>query len=131
MLAYNSNWTILWRCFPPNLATTPVPRLPHLAVSGGPGLSLLVPLLAGLLGLPLLLLEATVGQLTRSGPVRALERMVTLGQGLGLAMSLLSWATSLYSLVPLAWALKLLVASANSPLLWLDCRCHTLGINTT
>ena len=27
----------------------------------------------------------------RSGPVRALERMVTLGQGLGLAMSLLSW----------------------------------------
>merc|ERR1719234_2899934 len=48
--------------------------------------------------------------------------MVTLGQGLGLAMSLLSWVTSLYSLVPLAWALKLLFASTNSPLPWVDCR---------
>ena len=30
--------------------------------------------------------------------------------------------TSLYCLVPLAWALKLLFASTNSPLPWLDCR---------
>lgn len=48
--------------------------------------------------------------------------MVTLGQGLGVAMSLLSWTTSLHSLVPLAWALKLLVASTNNPLPWLHCR---------
>ena len=48
--------------------------------------------------------------------------MVTLGQGLGVAMSLLSWTTSLYSLVPLAWALKLLVASTNNPLPWIHCR---------
>ena len=115
-------------------------RLPHLALACGGCLPLLVLILGVFFALPVLLLEATVGQLTRfkaglasscleirlpdnlvqsfgsftiqdlhepfssralraatflrSGPVRALERMVTLGQGLGLAMSLLSWVTT-------------------------------------
>ena len=109
LLTYNCNWTILW-------------RLPYMMLTLGGGSFLLLVLIQSLLfGLPILLLECSIGQLTRSGPVRAMERMCTLSQGLGIAMSALSLLTSVYHSVVLAWALKLLASSANVPLVWTGC----------
>ena len=109
LLTYNCNWTIIW-------------RLPYMMLTLGGGSFLLLVLLQSLVfGLPLLLLESSIGQLTRSGPVRAMERMCTLSQGLGIAMSFLSLLTSVYNSVLLAWALRLLASSANVPLVWTGC----------
>ena len=109
MLAYNCDFNILW-------------RFPYMTLlCGGGSFLLVVIILTCLLGFPLLLLESSIGQLTRSGPVRAMERICTLCQGLGIAMSLVSFATSIYSNVFLAWSLKLLVASTSAPLRWKDC----------
>ena len=109
VLTYNCNWATLW-------------RLPYMILTLGGGTFLLLVFIQSLLfGLPILLLECSIGQLTRSGPVRAMERMCTLSQGVGMAMSLLSLLTSIYHTVILAWDLKLLVSSANVPLLWTNC----------
>ena len=109
MLAYHCNLNILW-------------RFPYMTLlCGGGSFLVVVVILTCLLGFPLLLLESSVGQLTRSGPVRAMERICTLSQGLGIAMSLASFTTSVYSNIFLAWSLKLLVASTNAPLRWEGC----------
>ena len=109
ILTYNCNWAVLW-------------RLPYMILTLGGGTFLLLVVLQSLVfGLPILLLESSIGQLTRSGPVRAMERMCTVSQGLGIAMSLLTLLTSVYHTVILAWALKLGVSSANVPLLWIKC----------
>ena len=108
-LVYNSHFNILW-------------RLPYMSLTcGGGAFLVIVIILSFMFGLPILIIESSIGQLTRSGPVRAMERVCSLAQGLGIAMSVLAFLTTVYYSVLTAWALKLLVTSANVPLLWKSC----------
>ena len=88
---------------------------------GGGAFVILVIILSFMFGLPVLVLEASLGQMTRSGPVRAMERVCSLAQGLGVAMSSLTFLTSVTTSVLGAWSLKLMAASSNVPLLWMSC----------
>ena len=108
-IVYNMHLNILW-------------RFPYMTLAcGGGAFVLLVILLSIVFGLPMLVLEASLGQMTRSGPVRAMERVCSLAQSLGVAVSSLTFMTSVYTSVLGAWSLKLMAASSNVPLLWMSC----------
>ena len=108
-IVYNMHLNILW-------------RFPYMILScGGGAFVILVIILSFMFGLPMLVLEASLGQMTRSGPVRAMERVCSLAQGLGVAMSSLTFLTSVYTSLLGAWSLKLMAASSNVPLLWTSC----------
>ena len=108
-LVYNSHHQILW-------------RLPYMILTcGGGAFFTLVIVLSIVFGAPMLLLESSLGQLTRSGPVRAMERVCSLGQGLGIAMSVLTYLSTLVTSVLTSWSLKLMVTSASVPPVWSQC----------
>ena len=108
-IVYNMHLNILW-------------RFPYMILScGGGAFVILVIILSFMFGLPVLFLEASLGQMTRSGPVRAMERLCSLAQGLGVAMAGLTLLTSVYTSLLGAWALRLMAASSNVPLLWMTC----------
>ena len=108
-IVYNMHLNILW-------------RFPYMILAcGGAAFVILVIILSFMFGLPILVMEASLGQMTRSGPVRAMERICSLAQGLGVAMASLTFLTSVYTSVLGAWALKLMAASSNVPLLWMSC----------
>ena len=109
MLTYSVNFNTLW-------------RLPYVSlVCGGGTFLLAVSLLLVVAAVPLLIMETAVGQMTRSGPVRAMGRMCTVAQALGVAMAFLSYISVTYYSVLLSWTLHYTVASTNRPLRWEGC----------
>ncbi|XP_078410502.1 sodium- and chloride-dependent GABA transporter ine isoform X1 [Cetorhinus maximus] len=74
-----------------------------------------------LCGIPLLLMEFTIGQFTCLGPVHALAKLCPLLKGVGVATVVISFLLCTYYNVIIAWALYYLFNSLQSSLPWQSC----------
>ncbi|XP_020371662.1 sodium- and chloride-dependent GABA transporter 1-like [Rhincodon typus] len=97
-------------------------RFPYLCYKSGGG-AFLIPYLVMLLlcGIPLLLMEFTVGQFTHLGPVHALAKFCPLLKGVGAATVVISFLLCTYYNVIITWALYYLFNSFGSSLPWQSC----------
>eukprot|EP00064_Thunnus_orientalis_P006926 superscaffoldBa00000745_g6945 len=97
-------------------------RFPYLCYSSGGG-AFMIPylIMVFLCGIPLLVMEFTVGQYTRLGPVHALAKVCPLLKGVGLATVVISFVFSTYYNVLMTWALFYLFNSFGATLPWKSC----------
>ncbi|KAI1293823.1 Sodium- and chloride-dependent GABA transporter 2 [Halotydeus destructor] len=81
-------------------------RFPYLAFENGGG-AFVIPyiIMIFLIGIPILLLETSLGQYTAMGPVHAYANLSPLFQGLGVASIITSGLIAIYYNVILAWSL--------------------------
>lgn len=79
-----------------------------------------------LLALPLVLLEQSLGQYTRNGPLTCWGFAPAL-KGIGIAMVILSAFVTLYYNVIIAWALYYLFLSLRTTLPWQNCPWNPAG----
>ncbi|NXR00542.1 SC6A7 protein, partial [Sagittarius serpentarius] len=93
-------------------------RFPYLCYRNGGGV-FLIPYFIMLLvmGLPLFLMELSLGQYGAAGPI-AVWKCCPLLKGIGIAMLIVSSLVSLYYNVIIAWAFYYLGSSFQSPLPW-------------
>ncbi|XP_037643798.1 sodium- and chloride-dependent GABA transporter 3-like [Sebastes umbrosus] len=110
-------------------------RFPYLCYKNGGG-AFLVPygLLAVVCGIPLFLLETSVGQFTQEGFITSWRKLCPLAQGIGFGSLIISYSCFIYVLIE-AWALFYLVFSFRSQLLWATCEnawntANCLGLQT-
>ncbi|XP_067862103.1 sodium- and chloride-dependent GABA transporter ine-like [Heptranchias perlo] len=97
-------------------------RFPYLCYRSGGGAFLLPYLIMLLLcGIPLLLMEFTIGQYTCLGPVHALAKICPLLKGVGVATVVISFLLCTYYNVIITWALYYLFNSFQSSLPWKSC----------
>uniref|UniRef100_A0A4W6C9Z5 Transporter n=1 Tax=Lates calcarifer TaxID=8187 RepID=A0A4W6C9Z5_LATCA len=96
-------------------------RFPYLCYKNGGG-AFLVPycLLAVVCGIPLFLLETSVGQYTQEGFITCWRKLCPLAQGIGYGYLIINLYAFSYILVQ-AWALFYLVFSFRSQLPWASC----------
>ncbi|XP_045907887.1 sodium- and chloride-dependent GABA transporter 3-like [Micropterus dolomieu] len=96
-------------------------RFPYLCYKNGGG-AFLVPygLLAVVCGIPLFLLETSVGQYTQEGFITSWRKICPLAQGIGFGQLTISLCFFIYVLIE-AWALFYLVFSFRSQLPWAHC----------
>ncbi|XP_068605321.1 sodium- and chloride-dependent GABA transporter 3-like [Brachionichthys hirsutus] len=96
-------------------------RFPYLCYKNGGG-AFLVPygLFAVFIGLPLFLLEISVGQYTQEGFITCWRKLCPLGKGIGVGQMLILFYGNTYILIE-AWALFYLVFSFRSQLPWVTC----------
>uniref|UniRef100_H2RYW9 Transporter n=1 Tax=Takifugu rubripes TaxID=31033 RepID=H2RYW9_TAKRU len=96
-------------------------RFPYLCYRYGGG-AFLIPycLLAVIFGIPLFLLETSLGQFTQEGFVTCWRKVCPLAQGIGYAYLILKLYDFCYILVQV-WALFYLVSSFKSQLPWANC----------
>ncbi|XP_071348493.1 sodium- and chloride-dependent betaine transporter-like [Trachinotus anak] len=96
-------------------------RFPYLCYKNGGG-AFLVPygLLAVVCGIPLFLLESSVGQYTQEGFITCWRKLCPLAQGIGFGQLIMSLCAFIYILIE-AWALLYLVFSFRSQLPWASC----------
>ncbi|KAJ8253227.1 hypothetical protein GJAV_G00210490 [Gymnothorax javanicus] len=97
-------------------------RFPYLCYKNGGG-AFLVPYLLFLMlcGIPLFLLETSLGQFTSLGGVSAWRKICPLFGGLGYASQVMILHGCVYYIVILAWALFYLVESFQLDLPWAHC----------
>ncbi|XP_059843925.1 sodium- and chloride-dependent GABA transporter ine-like isoform X1 [Hypanus sabinus] len=97
-------------------------RFPYLCYRSGGG-AFIIPYLVMILlcGIPLLLLEYTIGQYTSLGPVHALAKICPLLKGVGVATVVISFLLCTYYNVIITWALYYLFNSFQSTLPWQSC----------
>uniref|UniRef100_A0A4W6CA21 Transporter n=1 Tax=Lates calcarifer TaxID=8187 RepID=A0A4W6CA21_LATCA len=110
-------------------------RFPYLCYKNGGG-AFLVPygLLAVVCGIPLFLLETSMGQYTQEGFITSWRKLCPLAQGIGFGELTISLCFFIYILIE-AWALFYLVFSFRSQLPWASCdniwnTAHCLGLQT-
>uniref|UniRef100_A0A8P4GE11 Transporter n=1 Tax=Dicentrarchus labrax TaxID=13489 RepID=A0A8P4GE11_DICLA len=110
-------------------------RFPYLCYKNGGG-AFLVPygLLAVVCGIPLFLLEASVGQYTQEGFITSWRKMCPLMQGIGYGQLMITLCFFIYILIEV-WALLYLVFSFRSQLPWASCEntwntANCLGLQT-
>ncbi|XP_071347699.1 sodium- and chloride-dependent GABA transporter 3-like [Trachinotus anak] len=108
-------------------------RFPYLCYKNGGG-AFLVPygLLAVVCGIPLFLLESSVGQYTQEGFITCWRKLCPLAQGIGYGLMMMKLYDFSYILVQV-WALFYLVFSFRSQLPWASCdntwnTAHCLGL---
>ncbi|XP_071347927.1 sodium- and chloride-dependent GABA transporter 3-like [Trachinotus anak] len=77
-------------------------------------------LLAVVCGIPLFLLESSVGQYTQEGFITCWRKLCPLAQGIGFGQLIMSLCAFIYILIE-AWALLYLVFSFRSQLPWASC----------
>ncbi|XP_015242449.1 PREDICTED: sodium- and chloride-dependent betaine transporter-like [Cyprinodon variegatus] len=96
-------------------------RFPYLCYRNGGG-AFLVPygLLAVVCGIPLFLLETSVGQFTQEGFITCWTKLCPLAQGIGVGQLMISLCFFIYILIE-AWALFYLLFSFRSHLPWASC----------
>ncbi|OAF67264.1 hypothetical protein A3Q56_05011 [Intoshia linei] len=96
-------------------------RFPYLCYKNG-GAVFFIPYICMLifLGIPIFLLELTIGQFTSRGPLNCWE-MAPLFKGIGVGMLLVSGSVAIYYNVIIAWAMFYMVASFKSVLPWTSC----------
>ncbi|XP_068605323.1 sodium- and chloride-dependent GABA transporter 3-like [Brachionichthys hirsutus] len=96
-------------------------RFPYLCYKNGGG-AFLVPygLFAVFIGLPLFLLEISVGQYTQEGFITCWDKLCPLAKGIGLGELMILFCNITYILIE-AWALFYLVFSFRSQLPWVTC----------
>nr|XP_045582340.1 sodium- and chloride-dependent GABA transporter ine-like isoform X2 [Procambarus clarkii] len=104
-------------------------RFPYLCYKSGGG-AFLIPyfIMLFICGIPLLLMELTVGQYTRRGPVAALEKICPLFKGAGVGSVVISFMLCTYYNVIIAWAIFYLVQSFYAELPWSNCN-STWAVN--
>ncbi|XP_019748349.1 sodium- and chloride-dependent GABA transporter 2-like [Hippocampus comes] len=97
-------------------------RFPYLCYKNGGG-AFLVPYLvfAVLCGVPLFLLETTMGQHTQEGAITCWRKLCPLAEGIGYGGELILLYTCMTYMVVLAWTLFYLFSSFKSPLPWSTC----------
>ncbi|XP_037122854.1 sodium- and chloride-dependent GABA transporter 3-like isoform X1 [Syngnathus acus] len=97
-------------------------RFPYLCYKNGGG-AFLVPYLvfAVTCGVPLFLLETTMGQHTQTGGVTCWRKICPLVEGIGYGGLLIQLYSCTTYIIILAWALFYLVFCFNSPLPWSTC----------
>jgi SNF family Na+-dependent transporter len=94
-------------------------RFPYLVYKWG-GAIFFIPYLLCLflLGLPMMMLEFSLGQVLQKGNIAVWEKLHPRLQGIGLASTLASYLITFYYNVIIAWALVYLCASFINPLPW-------------
>ncbi|XP_062860366.1 sodium- and chloride-dependent GABA transporter 3-like [Trichomycterus rosablanca] len=113
-------------------------RFPYLCYRNGGGVFLIPYLVFALTcGLPLFLLETTMGQYTQEGSITCWKRICPLAEGLGYAGQVIELYSCMYYIIILAWALLYLVLSFKSQLPWTSCdnywntdACVVIGSNS-
>ncbi|KAM6932895.1 sodium- and chloride-dependent GABA transporter 2-like [Xenentodon cancila] len=97
-------------------------RFPYLCYKNGGG-AFLVPYLvfAIICGVPLFLLETTIGQYTQEGAITCWRKLCPLAEGIGFGGQLILLYSSMTYITILSWALLYLVFSFSSQLPWASC----------
>ncbi|XP_062340807.1 sodium- and chloride-dependent GABA transporter 1-like [Osmerus eperlanus] len=97
-------------------------RFPYVCFRGGGG-AFLIPYVTVmcLCVVPLVFMEFTLGQYTRTGPVQALHKACPLMKGVGVASVVLSFIICTYNNTVLTWALYYLFNSFRATLPWQLC----------
>nr|XP_046246300.1 sodium- and chloride-dependent GABA transporter 2-like isoform X2 [Scatophagus argus] len=97
-------------------------RFPYLCYKNGGG-AFLVPYLVFVVtcGVPLFLLETTMGQYTQEGGITAWRKLCPLAEGIGYGGQLILFYSCMTYIIILSWALFYLVFSFSSRLPWATC----------
>ncbi|XP_037786875.1 sodium- and chloride-dependent GABA transporter ine-like [Penaeus monodon] len=97
-------------------------RFPYLCYKSGGG-AFLIPYFTMLFvcGIPLLLMELTVGQFTRRGPVGALAKLCPLLKGAGVGTVVMSFLVGTYYNIIIAWSIFYMIQSFTEDLPWKNC----------
>nr|XP_006642702.2 PREDICTED: sodium- and chloride-dependent glycine transporter 2 isoform X1 [Lepisosteus oculatus] len=97
-------------------------RFPYLAFQNGGG-AFLIPylIMLALAGIPIFLLEVSLGQFASQGPVSVWKAIPAL-QGCGIAMLIISVLIAIYYNIIMCWTLYYLFASLKNPLPWATCK---------
>ncbi|XP_042891761.1 sodium- and chloride-dependent GABA transporter ine-like [Penaeus japonicus] len=97
-------------------------RFPYLCYKSGGG-AFLIPyfIMLFVCGIPLLLMELTVGQFTRRGPVGALAKLCPLLKGAGVGTVVMSFLVGTYYNIIIAWSLFYMIQSFTDDLPWKNC----------
>uniref|UniRef100_A0A8C1IBI2 Transporter n=1 Tax=Cyprinus carpio TaxID=7962 RepID=A0A8C1IBI2_CYPCA len=97
-------------------------RFPYLAFQNGGG-AFLIPylIMLGLAGIPIFLLEVSLGQFASQGPVSVWKAIPAL-QGCGIAMLIISVLIAIYYNIIMCWTLYYLFASLKGTLPWATCK---------
>ncbi|XP_063350214.2 sodium- and chloride-dependent GABA transporter 2-like [Pelmatolapia mariae] len=97
-------------------------RFPYLCYKNGGG-AFLVPYLVFVVtcGVPLFLLETTIGQFTQEGGITCWRKLCPLAEGIGFGGQLILFYSCMTYIIILSWALLYLVFSFSSQLPWASC----------
>ncbi|MED6293593.1 hypothetical protein CHARACLAT_012084 [Characodon lateralis] len=97
-------------------------RFPYLCYKNGGG-AFLVPYLVFVVtcGVPLFLLETTIGQYSQEGGVTCWRKLCPLAEGIGFGGQLILLYSCMTYIIILSWALLYLVFSFSSQLPWASC----------
>ncbi|TWW62032.1 Sodium- and chloride-dependent GABA transporter 2 [Takifugu flavidus] len=98
-------------------------RFPYLCYKNGGGV-FFIPYVLFLFacGIPLFLLETSLGQYTSQGSITCWRKICPLFEGIGYGSQIVVLYSSIYYIVILAWAFLYLFFSFNSELPWASCR---------
>ncbi|XP_032369676.1 sodium- and chloride-dependent GABA transporter 2 isoform X2 [Etheostoma spectabile] len=97
-------------------------RFPYLCYKNGGGV-FFIPYVLFLFtcGIPLFLLETTLGQYTKQGSITCWRKICPLFEGMGYGSQVVVLYSSIYYIIILAWAFLYLFCSFNSELPWASC----------
>ncbi|KAK2862042.1 hypothetical protein Q5P01_001575 [Channa striata] len=97
-------------------------RFPYLCYKNGGGV-FFIPYIVFLFtcGIPLFLLETSLGQYTKQGSITCWKKICPLFTGLGYGSQVVILYSSIYYIIILAWAFLYLFASFNAELPWASC----------
>ncbi|XP_037535270.1 solute carrier family 6 member 22, tandem duplicate 1 [Nematolebias whitei] len=98
-------------------------RFPYLCYKNGGGV-FFIPYIVFLFtcGIPLFLLETSLGQYTKQGSITCWRKICPLFEGIGYGTQVVILYSSIYYIVILAWAFLYLFSSFNSELPWASCK---------
>ncbi|XP_005927578.1 sodium- and chloride-dependent GABA transporter 2 [Haplochromis burtoni] len=98
-------------------------RFPYLCYKNGGGV-FFIPYIVFLFacGIPLFLLETSLGQYTKQGGITCWKKICPLFEGLGFCSEVVVLYSSIYYIIILAWAFLYLFSSFNSELPWASCK---------
>uniref|UniRef100_A0A1A7XHT0 Transporter n=1 Tax=Iconisemion striatum TaxID=60296 RepID=A0A1A7XHT0_9TELE len=98
-------------------------RFPYLCYKNGGGV-FFIPYILFLFtcGIPLFLMETSLGQYTKQGSITCWRKVCPLFEGLGYGSQVVVLYSSIYYIIILAWAFLYLFSSFSSELPWSSCR---------
>uniref|UniRef100_A0A8C5NCT0 Transporter n=1 Tax=Gouania willdenowi TaxID=441366 RepID=A0A8C5NCT0_GOUWI len=98
-------------------------RFPYLCYKNGGGV-FFIPYILFLFtcGIPLFLLETSLGQYTQQGGITCWKQICPLFEGIGYGSQVVVLYSSIYYIIILAWAFLYLFSSFNAELPWANCR---------
>lgn len=98
-------------------------RFPYLCYKNGGGV-FFIPYVVFLFtcGIPLFLLETSMGQYTKQGSITCWKKICPLFQGIGYGSQVVVLYSSIYYIIILAWAFLYLFSSFSTEVPWASCR---------